>query len=97
MMTVVKCGSEEWALQEMEEDLLVVSQRNCLRFVLGTRLTNRILNRKLHEKFDSIPLSRALMRERLGWLGNVLRKKNSRLSLSANRTIESPQIGWKGS
>jgi len=42
VMTVVKYGSEAWALQKADENLLDVFQRNCLRIVLGTQLTDRI-------------------------------------------------------
>ena len=57
-MTVVKYGSEAWALRKADENLLDVFQRNCLRIVLGTRLTDRISNSRLYEKCGSIPLSR---------------------------------------
>jgi hypothetical protein len=56
--------------------LLDVFQRNCLRIALGTRLTDRILNSRLYEKSGLIPLSRATMREKLRWLGHVLRTKD---------------------
>jgi hypothetical protein len=59
--------------------LLDVFQRNCLRIVLGTRLTDRISNDRLYEKCGSIPLSRAIMKERLRWLGNVVGIKDDRL------------------
>ena len=72
MMTEVKCGSEAWALQKVDEDLLDVFQRNCLWIVLRTRLTDRISNSRLYEKC-SIPLSRAfwegVKRETLNKLG----------------------------
>ena len=79
VMTVVKYGSEVWALRKTEEDLLFVFKRNCLRIVLGTRLANRISNSRLCENCCSIPLSWATMRERLGLLGQVLRMKDDRL------------------
>ena len=85
MLTVVKYGSEACALQKADEDLQDVFQRNCLWIVLGTRLTDRILNSKLYEKCNHIPLSRAIMKERLKWLGHVLQMKDDRLSFSANR------------
>ena len=50
VMTVVKYGSEAWALRTADEDLLDVFLRNCLRIVLGTRLTDRISNNRLNEK-----------------------------------------------
>ena len=78
-MTVVKYGSEAWALREADDNLLDVFQRNCLRIVLGTRLTDRISNSRLYEKCGSIPLSRAMMKVRLRWLGHVLRMKDDRL------------------
>jgi len=37
VMTVVKYGSEAWALRKEDENLLDVFQRNCLRIVLGTQ------------------------------------------------------------
>ena len=46
---------------------------------LGTRLTDRISRSRLYEKCGSIPLSIAMMRERLKWLGHVLRMKDDRL------------------
>ena len=36
VMTVVKYGSEAWALQKADENLLNVFQRKCLQIVLGT-------------------------------------------------------------
>ena len=78
-MTLIKYGSEAWALQKADENLLDVFQRNCLRIVLGTRLTDRISNSRLYEKCGSIPLSGAIMKERLRWLGHVLRMKDDRL------------------
>ena len=78
-MTVVKYGSEAWVLRNADENLLDVFQRNCLRIVLGTRLTDRISNSRLYEKCGSIPLSGAIMKERLRWLGHVLRMKDDRL------------------
>ena len=76
-MTVVKYASEAWALQKTDEDLLDVFQRNCLGIVLGTRLTDRFLNCRLYEKFGSILLSRAIMKESLRWLGHVVRIKDN--------------------
>ena len=63
-MTFVKYGSEAWVLRKVDEDLLDVFQRNWLLIVLGTRLTDRIPNFRLFEKCGSIPLSRAIMKER---------------------------------
>ena len=56
VMTVVKYGSEAWALRKANKDLLDVFQRNCLRNVLSTRLTARISKSRLCEKCDSVPL-----------------------------------------
>ena len=76
---LVKYGSEAWVLQEADENLLDVFQRNCLWIVPGTRLTDCISNRWLYEKFASIPLSRAIMKGRLIWLGHVLLMEDDRL------------------
>ena len=57
-MTMVKYGSVAWALRKTEEDLLDVFQINSLRIALGTQLTNRISNSRLHEKCGSILLSK---------------------------------------
>ena len=80
MITVVKDGSMAWVLRKTEEDLLDVFQRNCQWIVLGTRLTDRISNDKLCEKCGPILLSRAIVRERLRWLGYVLWVKDDRLT-----------------
>jgi len=48
VMTAVKYGSEAWVLRKTDADLLDVFQRNCLRIVLGTRQTDRILNSWLY-------------------------------------------------
>ena len=66
-MTVVKYGSEAWALQKKDEDLLDVFQRNCLRIRLGARLTDRILKSRSYKNCGSFPLFRGIMRERLRW------------------------------
>jgi len=87
VMAVVKYGSEAWALRKADEGLLDVFQRNCLRVVLGTRLTDRNSNIRLYEKCGSIPLSRTIIEERLRWLGHVLRMTDCRrLSFLANCT-----------
>ena len=103
VMTVVKYGSEAWALRKADENLLDAFQRNCLRIVLGTRVTDRISNSRLYEKCGSIPLSRAIIKERLRWLGHVLRTKDDRLpkivlfgQLSgATRKAGRPCLGWE--
>ena len=79
VMTLVKYGSEAWALQQADEDLLHVFLRNCLWMAMGTLLTDQISNSRLYEKCGSIPFSRAIMRESLRWLGNVLQMKGDRL------------------
>jgi hypothetical protein len=63
VMTVVKYGSEAWALRKEYEDLLDIFQRNCLRIVLGTGLTDPISNNRLCEKCGSIQLSRAIIKK----------------------------------
>jgi hypothetical protein len=101
-MTVVKYGSEAWALRKADEDLLDVFQRNCLRVVLGIQLTDRISNNRLYEKCGSILLSRVIMKERLRWLGHVVRKKDDILPKivffgqpsRAKRKAGRPRLGW---
>jgi hypothetical protein len=73
---MVKYGFEAWTFRKADEGLLDIFQRNCLRIVLGTRLTDCISNNRLHEKCGSIPFSRAIMKERLRWLGYVVRMKD---------------------
>ena len=58
------------------EGLQDVFQRNCLWFVLETRLTDRISNSRLHEQCDSILLPRAIVKQRLRWLGHFVRMKD---------------------
>ena len=42
VITVIKYGSEAWALRKVDENLLDFFQRNTLLIVIGTRLTDRI-------------------------------------------------------
>ena len=103
VITVVKHGSEAWALRKTDEDLLDVFQRNCLRIVLGIRLTDRISNSRLCRKCGPVPLFRAIMRERLRWLGHVLQMKNGTLPKivlfgrpsRAKRKACRPRLGWE--
>ena len=71
-MPLVKYHSVAWLLRKTAKNLLDVLQRNCL-IVLGARLTDRISNSRLSQNCGSTPLSRAVIRERLRWLGCVLR------------------------
>ena len=73
-------GSEARALRKANKKLLDVFQRNCLRIVPGTRLTDSISNSRLYEKCGSIPLPWAIMKEMLRWLGHVLQMKDNGLS-----------------
>ena len=73
-MTRVKYGSQMSMLRKADEGLLNIFQRNCLRIVLDIRLNNW---KKLHEKCGSIPISRAIKKERLRWLGHALRMNPS--------------------
>ena len=63
-----------WHHKEREKDELIVRDFQCkgsvfqrcsLRIPSGNRLTDRISNNNLYEKCGSIPLYRAIMRERL--------------------------------
>ncbi|XP_065564324.1 uncharacterized protein LOC136029747 [Artemia franciscana] len=80
-----------------------VFQINCLRNILGIRLTDRISNSRLYEKCGSIPLSKAIMRQRLRWLGYVLWMKDDRLpkivlfneSSWTKREADRPPLGWE--
>ena len=100
VMTVVKYGYEAWALPKADEIFLDVFQRNCLRIFLGTRLTDRNSNSRLYEK---CLLSRAIMKERLRWLGHVLWMKDNRLPKivlfvqpsGATRKAGRPCRGWE--
>ena len=90
-------------LLRSDENLLDVFQRNCLRIVLGTRLTDRISNSRLYEKYGSIPLSRATVKERLRWLGHVLQMNDDRLPKivlfgqpsGATRKADRRCLGWE--
>ena len=84
-MTVVKCGSEAYMLRKADENLLDVFQRNCLRIVLGTRMTDRISNSRLYEKCASIQLSKAITIERLRRLGHVLWMKEVKIRIGLVR------------
>ena len=100
---MVKYGSEAWALQKADENFIDVFQRHCLQIVLGTRLTGHISYSKLYEQYGSNPLSRAIAKERLRWLGHVLLMKDDRLpkillfdQLSgATRKAGRPCLDWE--
>ena len=47
LLTVVKFGSEAWALRKADEHWLDVCQRNFIRIFLGSRLTDYISNSRL--------------------------------------------------
>ena len=101
VMTMVKYGSEAWVQRKADEVLLGVFQRNCLRTVLGTRLTDRISNSRLYKKCSLIPFSKAVMREKLRWQGHVLRMKDNGLPKivlfgqpsRAKRSASRPRLG----
>ena len=65
VITLVSYGSEAGALQKATKILLDIFQRNCLRIILGTRLTDCISNSRLYKKCGSIPLFRAIMKEKV--------------------------------
>ena len=102
-MTVVKYGSEAWGIRKGDEDLLDFFQQKLLRIVRGIWLTDRISNSRLYEKCGSIPLSKAIKRERLRWLGHVLWIKDDRWPnivlfsepSTANRKVGRPRLGWE--
>jgi len=102
-MTVVNYGFEARTLQKADEDLLDAFRRNCQRIVLGIRLTDRVLNSRMCEKCGSIPLSKAIMIERLRWLGHVLQMKDDgmpKIALfgkqsRAKRKTGCPRLGWE--
>ena len=85
----------------------IISDSVCLYLlpgiVLGTRLTVSISNSRLYEKCGSIVLSRAIMSERLRWLGQVLRMKYDRLAKIvlfgqpswAKQKAVCPRLGWE--
>ena len=97
VMTVVKYNSETLLLQKADEDLLDVLQRNCLRIFPGTQLIDRVSNSRRYERRGSIPLSRAIMRDRLRWLGHVLWMKDERLPkiVFFRLTTGRSWLGWE--
>ena len=71
--------------------------------VQGIWLTDRISNSRQYEKCGSIPLYRAIMKERLRWLGYVLLMKDDRLPKivlfgnpsGAKQKAGRPRLGWE--
>ena len=99
-------------LQTTEGELLLfrflfsrefVFQRICLQMVSGIQLTERISSNNMYEKYGSIPISRAMMRERPRWLGHILRIDNDRspkivlisLLSRTKRKSDRSRTGWK--
>jgi len=64
-------------------------------------MTDRISNSRLYEKYGPMPLFRAEMKERLRWLGYVLRMKDNRLpkivlfGQSPRSKWKRPHLGWE--
>jgi hypothetical protein len=66
-------------------------------------MTDRIPNNRLYEKCGSMPLSRAIMKDRLRWLGHVVRMKDDRMPKivffdqpsRAKRKAGRPRLGWE--
>ena len=100
-MTVVKHGSEAWALRKADEDLLDFFRRNCLRIVLSTRLTDRISKSRLFKKCGSIPVFRVTTKKRveMAWA----RSADDRLPKTvlfgqpswAKPKAGRPRLGWE--
>jgi len=71
--------------------------------VSATRQDELISKSRLNENCGSIPLSRAIMRERLRWLGHILWMNDNRLPKTvlfsqpsrAKRKAGHPQLGWE--
>jgi hypothetical protein len=86
----------------MDEDLFDVFQRNCLRIVLGRRVTDLISNSRLYEKCGLVLLSSTIMRERLRWRGHIVWMKDNRLPKIVffglpsrpKRKSGRPRLGW---
>ena len=100
---MIKYGSEALVIRKADEDLLDIFHRNCLWIVLGTRITDSISSSGLYEKFGSISLSSAIMKEKLRWLGHILLMKDDRLlkivlfgqPCRAKRKVRRPRLGWE--
>ena len=79
VMVVVKYGSEAWVFRKADGDLLDVFERNYLRIVLGAWPTDCISYSRPFKKYSLIPLSRAIMKEKLRWHGHAVQMKDDRL------------------
>lgn len=103
VISVVRYGSETWALRRKEEDILDVFQRNCLRTILGIRRRDNVSNETLYERSGSNPLSKVIAGERLRWLGHVLRMTDERLPRlllfgkpqEGRKKAGRPVMGWE--
>ena len=80
---VVNHNFEAWAFRKAYRGLFVF-QNDCLWTIWGTFRTVCMSNNKLYKKCVSAQLSRVIMKERLKWLGNVLRMEDYRLLLVAH-------------
>ena len=76
---MVKCDSETWYFRKRRENLLDIFHRNCIWIVLKTNLTDNVSNSNLHERYDCVAFSRAIMNESLRSLGDILGRKGDRL------------------
>ena len=82
--------------EKVVENLPDVFQRNCLRFCSGYP-TDWSYFKQLYEKFGLIPLSKAVMRESLRWLGYVLPMKDDRLrKIDFEKYMKEIGASWEG-
>ena len=76
---VAMYGHESWNLLKSDERLLAVFERKVLRIIFGPKFEpeqqqwRQLMNHELYQRFEDIPIERAIKISRLRWAGHVAR------------------------
>jgi hypothetical protein len=75
---VLLYGSETWVLTKMEENQLLVFEKNVLRTICGPKTENgvytRRYNHELNKVFDSLNALNVMKTKRLRYTGHMIRR-----------------------
>jgi len=83
VLSVLLYGCEGWALSTQQLQRLEVLHRQCLRTIVGLRLTDRISNHALHSDYGVPTIAEVLRLLQGRWLGHVARMPDSRITKQA--------------
>ena len=78
--SVLLYGCEAWALSAVQLERLEVFHRQCLRQIVGWRLSDRMSNEQLCGRCNATTMRVMVVRHQLRWLGHLGRMGNGRLA-----------------